>query len=270
MTRLTQGDIFAETHALLAYEQLFQWQTGSTMLAVAQRAMEVERLPAACKIAVIPVTSGEGVIGGFSQALVRIFRHCNFEAYITEKTDLGGVLEAQTQNADMIIMADDDCYLMFNVGCKGYAENGYCTGRVFAQALYEGMGQPQAPKSVLVLGAGPVGESAAQRLLELGQAPVIYDIDSEKARLTAARVHCPWVEGDMAYHGYHGVVDATTAGGFIGLEDLDQGVVVSAPGVPLGVRPEVADAIPVIHNTLELGTLAMLCQCVHMQEVEHG
>lgn len=268
MTRLVEKDVYDIGNEMEAYDRMFGLQTGTTMLAVAKRAMNVEYLPMNRKIAVVPVTSGLGIIGGFSQALVSIFKHYELNAYATKKSDVGGILEAYEKKADMIIMADDDNFIMFNIKNNSYAENGYCTGRSFAQALYQALGEPVQSEEILVLGAGPVGSAAAIRLEELGQIPVVYDIDKEKAKALAMQLISGYQVEHMVMSQYRGIIDGTTAGGFIRVKDIRRDGIISAPGVPLGVAPEVLEKIPVIHNTLELGTLAMFCQCINMEEKE--
>jgi pyrrolysine biosynthesis protein PylD len=76
-------------------------------------------------------------------------------------------------------MADDVKFIALNVLTGAAADNGEATGRGFAAAL-TGIAQGLEEKSVLVLGAGPVGISAFTFLKKLGAKAAVFDIDDTK------------------------------------------------------------------------------------------
>jgi 3-methylornithyl-N6-L-lysine dehydrogenase len=59
------------------------------------------------KIGIMPVTSGNGVIGNFSASLQAITQYFGFESFVTGTSDVSGYYEAVRNGAEIILMADD-------------------------------------------------------------------------------------------------------------------------------------------------------------------
>ena len=91
-------------------------------------------------LGIVPISSGEGIISGFSQLLFEI--------------------------SDILLWAYDDTFLAKNIKQHFTSENGWATGLGFAVALDLLASIHRYEKKVVVLGAGPVGRSAAQYLTE--------------------------------------------------------------------------------------------------------
>lgn len=210
------------------------------------------------RVAVIPVTSGYGLIGGFAQTLVAILNHLGANARATDKTDLAGLEEAYRARAQLIFMADDYTFTAVSTRGGAMSDNGIATGRAFGCAL----AHMARGGEVLVLGAGPVGLSATRYLKGCGFAVSVYDKDP--ARLSAAvEATGAGREQDGCVARYRNILDATNGADFITAADVTSETRISAPGIPLGPTAQVRSLVPVFHNPLELGTAAMYYDCLH-------
>ena len=130
----------------------------------------------------------------------------------------------------------------------------------FAAALAQAMKTRgiSPDQKVLILGAGPVGRSAAAYILEQGGKP--YFCDTDPAREEAAVHSLPGTAGlggETDKKEFQYMIDATTAGNIITAADVTADTIIAAPGMPLGVTGEACSIATVIHNPLELGTLTM-------------
>ena len=125
------------------------------------------------RVGAIPISSGEGLIGGFADSLASIAGHLGFEA---------GFQLAKSGGFDLFIWADDDTYLAENILTGTVGENGRATGRGFATALIRMAARKRLGKRALVLGAGPVGCAGAETLALAGYEVFLCDMDGEKAR----------------------------------------------------------------------------------------
>ena len=270
MTRLVESDIDSIEEGLQEYDKIFAEQTGCTLEEVARKAAGIRGKIRRRKTAVIPVTSGLGVIGGFAQAEAAILKHCGIETLVTDKADVGGIWEAYENSCELAFLADDDTYVAVGIGSTARSENGEATGRGYAAALAASMEKREispAGNKVLILGAGPVGSAAARYLAENGAIPVICDLDESKSRNLAGKIEgAQMVPADVTVGDYAFIVDATTAGDIIDEEDVSEDTVIAAPGMPCGVTQKAAEKAIVIHNPLELGTLTMYFQCISQLE----
>ncbi|WP_133968741.1 3-methylornithyl-N6-L-lysine dehydrogenase PylD [Eubacterium limosum] len=261
MTRLAESDINTINHSLQSYDKLLKNQTGKNLFELScyatGRTPDISRL----KVAAVPVTTGIGVIGGFCDTVAGIVNHLGAKAYVTEKSDVAGMEEAFTKRADILFMADDDTFGAFNLKKGIHSDNGSATGRSFAAALELAAGVCGEP--VLVLGAGPVGCAAAQYFLEKKARVFIYDLDIYKAGQMKEAFPEITMLDEWQNRTWTRILDATTAGNFIPSSVVSGDTVIAAPGMPVGVPPETAQKCArVIHNTLELGVAAMLCEVV--------
>jgi D-arabinose 1-dehydrogenase-like Zn-dependent alcohol dehydrogenase len=134
---------------------------------------------------VVPDDSGEGIIPGFSESLVNITQHLGAKAFITTP-NAPGIKEAQEKGATLILTSTDDSFICQNLTSNFISHNGTATGQGFAQALYLMADQNIAAKKVLVIGAGPVGTAATEKLVSLGARVIIHDLILEKAQKVAS------------------------------------------------------------------------------------
>ncbi|MDR1308342.1 MAG: hypothetical protein LBL95_00290, partial [Deltaproteobacteria bacterium] len=190
-------------------------------------------------VAVIPDTSGEGIIPGFAEALAAIVAHMGGQATIGPP-DAQGRLEAKKLGVDLILTSSDDDFLCQNLGTRAIAKNGPATGQGFAQVLFHMARGQLRDREVLVLGAGPVGRSAASHLSFLGARPVIHDLDPEKAAQAAGAVDNarPWAPGlGTIPSDFPLILEASSSAWIWPEESVAPGTLIAAPGMPFSFRP---------------------------------
>lgn len=272
MTRLVEEDIETLIVNLKKYDGEIRQQTGMAMLDIAMHAVSLDTGFQNKRTAVVPVTSGLGIIDGFSDTVCGILKYCGIDAYVTQKTDVGGIQEAYQTGAELIFMADDDVCSAFSITDSVYSDNGYATGIGFAAALELSMRKQGADgEEVLILGLGPVGQAAALYLASRGFQVWVYDTQQSVSEQFALQHKGIQVLEDVREKGrFTYLYDATPVGNVIGLECVQEDTVVAAPGMPLGVTEAAREVATVIHNPLELGILTMYCECVKKQEERNG
>lgn len=265
MTRLTTHDIDKLDSELTQYNLSLIEKTGVDLAALASFAAGITResFKQAAQnhmAAAVPITSGQGIIGGFSESVQSIIQFLGFGCFVTRAADVAGIAEAIDRKASIIFVADDDRFIAYNVGKGSYVDNGEATGRGYVAALAH-MAKGLKGQEVLVLGAGPVGQSAVAFLKELGAWVKLFDIQPEalKAYQTDAQVT---IEHSLleALSKYQFILDATPAGGFIGADDLPHEAMLAAPGIPLGLKQEALTKYErhLIHDPLQIGVATML------------
>lgn len=269
MTRLNTSDIDGISSSLLRYDMELKKTVGYTLEEIAKHAVGLamdHKIQEKLKIAVVPVTSGLGIISGFSETVRDILKHCDLHAYVTETTDVAGIQEAYRTGADVIFIADDHTCSAFSLQGKVYSDNGHATGIAFSAAL-ELMMENVENEEVLILGAGPVGKAAVEYFASKHAVPVLHDIQREKMKGIAEKVPEVRIEnGPVDLKKYKYILDATTGEGFIGENDVKSGTKISAPGMPLGVKKDALKKVDLFHNPLETGILTMFFHCIKQRE----
>jgi 3-methylornithyl-N6-L-lysine dehydrogenase len=226
--------------------------------------------PAACPVAVIPVTAGEGTIKGFSEALCAIAAYLGFPVFITDASDVAGLVEAYQRDATIALMADDHLYAALNLKTRRIAGNDEATAKGYTVALKK-MAGGLANKEVLLIGLGPLGTSAAQALLQEGAGLIVYDLVREKE--AALLKSCTREEQQRITTGLsleqslartNLIFDASPGGAFIPAALLPADAIISAPGLPLGFEATAAQKFTdrLIHEPLQIGTAVMLFQAL--------
>lgn len=258
MSRLVPDDIKNISRDIADYDEIFKGQTGKTMEELCREIFGIN-MPKSLKTAVVPITSGMGTIDRFSASVCDILRHIGADAFVTEQTDVFGFQEAFLKNAELIFAADDNAYVAFSATSRVCSDNGYATGTAFAAALNSAANC--SGKTVLVLGAGPVGAAACRYLSGRGAKVEVYDPVSEKSRRLENRNIAVLYELPNLQN-YRFVLDATPVGSWISEKDVCENAVYSVPGMPLSLTPKAAERITLIHNSLELGTIAMYYDCI--------
>jgi pyrrolysine biosynthesis protein PylD len=260
MTRLVEADIESLAERLAKYDEYLRKVCGRGLAEIARIAARRDDAPAR-RVAVIPITSGLGVIGGFCETVAAIVEFLGHSAVVTGETDLAGVASAARGGYDVIMAADDDTFIAVNLKKQLVSDNSEATGRAFATALSLAAGGLER-KNVLLIGAGPVGRAAAEAMLGLGAALTVYDIDPERAAaLRRARPSVGVAESlEPALRDHSLILEATPAGAFIREESLRRDAILSAPGVPLCLDFDGAARMRgrLLHDVLELGVAAML------------
>lgn len=225
-------------------------------------------------IAVLPMTCGQGIIGGFSNTVAGILKSLGMNTFVPSSPDANGFAEALERRSEIIFMADDDRFIAAHLKTRRFSDNSVATGRGYVAALDYLTGGLKE-RSVLILGAGPVGRSAAFSVLDFGGKIHIYDKDPRVSERLAQEilgqrgqyVHLE-EDLDLALRSHRAIVDACPEGGFIRKEHIYPDSFIAAPGVPLGIHPEVIDQIRprLVHDPLQLGVATMLYEILKGME----
>jgi pyrrolysine biosynthesis protein PylD len=257
VTRLVEEDVRALTAHLDEVERRLVALTGCDFVALAARA---------CGVAVVPITSGEGVIPGFVQCVAAICARLGCRARVTQATDVAGFGEALAAGDDVVFAADDRTFLAFDLARRVVADDDPCTAHAYVAALDAAAGPGGlAGRPVLLVGLGPVGRAAASRLVALGADVLVCE--REEARLAAVVADLPQVTPVTLADGLERsrlVLDATPTPGLVDAGWVGADGVVSAPGLPPGVTAAAARALGerLVHEPLALGVAAMAVEAL--------
>lgn len=257
MTRLTPDMIEGVPDDRICLDSQLMRSTGRTVRDIA---LEAAGLPkdtdlSHFRVACVPVTSGEGVIGGFSESLRAIIDRLGMQGYITKGTDVDGFAEAVAGGADIVMMADDTQFVAYNVREGKFTDNSWGTARGYAFALRDAAGGLEG-KDVLVVGAGRVGTWAVWFLREMGANVHVTDVVYEKAERLSKLGAIPLKDVEKAISENTLVLNAAPF--IIPGEVIAEGSIISSPGVPhrfdeIGRRR----ARAIIHDPLEIGSAVM-------------
>ena len=266
MTRLREEDIAGIEARLVRHDAELRRQTGAGLRDIALCAASAPRRFArqlqGRPVAVLPVTTGQGIIGGFSESVRGILAFLGMDAFVTQRPDVAGLVEAVESGAGQVFLADDDTCTMLDFTSHATVENSAATGRGFAAALALAAGDLRG-RTVTVLGAGIVGRSAAAYLRDCGADLVLYDTDETRTAPFSHRPHFAVARSlREALDASNLYFEATTARGTIDVSDMDEETLVAAPGIPLGVTDAALARYDahIIHDPLELGVAAMACE----------
>jgi pyrrolysine biosynthesis protein PylD len=265
MTRLVSEDIRFIGDDLARYDAELLRKTGLGLRQIACRAAGMKEEAARRSLAsvaagVVPVTSGEGIIEGFCEAVADIIGHMGAASFVSGSPDVGGLAEAVRRGADVVFLADDNRFIALGLSSRNVADNSEATARGYVAAL-DSLAAGIKKRAVLVLGAGEVGRYAITALQELGARAAVYDPDPEKIRALKSRTGLK-VEKDLeaALEKYRLIVDASPAAGIIKERHIKPDTAIAAPGLPLGLCPgalvSVGDRL--IHDPLQIGVATML------------
>jgi len=269
MTRLRSEDMAATAGDLQAYDADLRRTIGLDLMGIACGAADIDpvefaRLAMATRAAVVPLTLGEGIIEGFSEAIKRIMAHLGFPALVTSKPDVAGIAEAYARQCGLILLSDDQNFIALNTLTRKVVSNSKATGIGYAWGLNIMAGGIR-DKRTLVIGCGPVGCSAAEKLVELGAHVYVHDVDRVKAHRFAVemkdRSKMLKIEKDLdvALRRFRLILDATPAAGIITADTIDFNTCISAPGVPIGLTSEARAKVSgrILHDFLEIGVATM-------------
>jgi pyrrolysine biosynthesis protein PylD len=273
MTRLRELDIGPIPGSLASYDADLKRRTGLSLTQVACKAAgvgeaELEAMLRDTTVAAVPVTTGLGIIRGFSHAVAAIVAYLGFKTLVTEEVDRVGMREGMERGGDILMLADDDHFVAMTPGGQELADNARATAEGFVAAL-EAMNGGVRGEPVLVLGCGPVGMAASEALMAWGARVRLFDIEGDRAlsalrRLAQDPSEEVQVEEDglRAMKNYGLVFDATNTGGFIESHHLASDALVAAPGMPCALTPEAfaENRDRILHDALEIGTATMVVQ----------
>ena len=270
MTRLISSDIETLSDQLIDFDERLKRQTGRDMLGIACHGANISTKNIRNKIdnltiAVVTITAGLGKITGFAQTIKDILTHLGFTAFIPPQTDAEGLALAIEDKADIIFMADDNRYFAINLKNALLVDNIQATGNIFAAAL-DLMAKGIKDKSVLVIGAGPVGMASAQTLAEFGACVGVHDKDRVKCQKNCDSMNKSLTKKIEIVHDFESVsnkfnffIEATNAKDVINSVMVNPETFIAAPGVPLGVTQNAMKKAgnKILYDPLQLGTAAM-------------
>ena len=268
MTRLTTDDLKQGPLDLKAYDQRLKTITGLGLLELALEATDMTleqykfRAAALSWVAVIPFTTGQGIISGFSEKVAEVGCFLGLPCRITNSRDVAGLGEAVAGGSEIIILGDDDTFLALNLISRRLVDNAVATGQIYAAALAAAAGGV-AKRCVAVLGLGPVGQAAATWLHSHGARLIVYDRDQKKQSLfLAGRADMRGADSVREILEQTDLVlDATSSPNIIKVRELKR-LILAAPGVPLGIDEPNSGIVRLIHDPLQLGVAAMAVQAL--------
>ncbi|MDR0198618.1 MAG: 3-methylornithyl-N6-L-lysine dehydrogenase PylD [Methanomassiliicoccaceae archaeon] len=266
MTRLTEElirDVPAKVNSL---DEELESKIGMTLREFACYAMGVDGNDidfGKYSAAIVPVTSGQGVIGGFSRSVAAAADSLGMHSFVTGYCDVMGISEAFSSNADIIFMADDDRFIALNTRTRSFSDNIWSTAKGYVMALKLADGGLEG-KKVLVIGAGRVGSEAVKILKKEGASVEVTDIlysRSEELERRYGVTARPNVNEAIADNRL--ILNASP--GLIPGRLIQRGAVISSPGVPYAFDEEGEErAKVIIHDVLSLGVVVMAAASVSL------
>ena len=267
MTRLTTDDVADLTARLREFEAGLRELTG---LGLRELAMATATRSPVCvplygvRIAAVPVTSGEGVIGGFCDCVVAILQHLGCEAWVTAQPDVRGIQAALDGKAEAVFIADDHRFIALNPNKALCVDDDPATADGYVTALEAAAGSLFG-RHVLLLGLGPVGRAAARRLVSRGALVEVVEPDQE--RLAAALDTGLKVRPTTLAEGLGRcdlIFDATPAAGFIDVGDVSATTIAAVPGLPSAFTAAAQAALGLrhIHEPLAIGVVVMAARAL--------
>ncbi len=269
MTRLSSDLISGMAETIDVYDIELAQKTGLTLRQIAARTagLSEEDLCTAFEkesAAAIPVTSGQGVIKGFTQAVQSIIHHLGCPSFITESCDAAGFAEGIEKGASILFLADDVRFIAVNLSKKRVVDNDLATGWSYAYALDACAGSLQG-RNILLIGAGRVGKNALCALDRLGANVGVFDIDDSKVQPLIDKYRIKREENlSDALDRYTLLFDASPAPDIIHTEHIKPETIIAACGIPIGLSDKARALVEgrLIHDPLQLGTAAMLAIAV--------
>ncbi|WP_343044090.1 3-methylornithyl-N6-L-lysine dehydrogenase PylD [Methanolobus zinderi] len=188
------------------------------------------------KVGIIPITAGEGIISTFTSSLLFIVQYFGLEGFITEHPDITGYYEAVSEGADIILMADDHIFIAHNLRNGKIVSNHVATGVIYAD-IASRFNETNS-KDILVIGLGKVGYAGACHLVNKGFN--VYACDPNREFLQKAVDELgikPYCSDDRKK--FSMVFEATPNADTISEGMIEERCLVSTPGIPCGLPPEV-------------------------------
>jgi len=274
MTRLRTEDIDTISEDLNAYDISLTASTGQNLLGIACHAagyseQVIRTLISTARVGVVPITSGQGLISGFTETVASIVRHLGFNTFITTSVDMAGIAEAVEQS-DIIMSSDDNDFMALNLDARTTVHNSPSTALAYASALSL-MAGGLSGKEVLVLGCGPVGKHAATSVIKEGASVTLHDRDHNRLQALADELSILSDTSvsiqenlETALSENRLIIEATTAAAVIEEKHISPETRICAPGVPCGLTDKAIEVLGnrFLHDTLQLGVAVMAIKAV--------
>ena len=267
MTRLTDADVADLTRELDAVEDRLRAATGMGLRDLALQAVtDGDRCVGlhGVRVAAVPVSSGQGVISGFSACVAAVLKRLGCDAWETSQADVRGIQAALAAGAEVLFLADDLRFIAVNVTRGMSVDDDPATADGYVTALEAAAGGLE-DRDVLVLGLGPVGRAAVRRLMAHGAIVLATEPDAERA--SAARtigLELQVVDLAAGLARCDLIFDASPAAGIIDAADLRPGMVAAVPGMPSAFTAAAQEALGVrhIHEPLAVGVAVMAARAL--------
>ena len=260
MTRLTEDVIRDVPLRISDLDRELEGKVGMNMRELACHAMNVNIKSidlGSYTAAIVPITSGKGIIEGFSRSVAAAVRATGMRPLVTDSFDVAGISEAFTSGADIIFMADDEKFIALNTMTGSFSDNIWSTARAYVTALKLADGGLEG-KRVLVIGAGRVGTEAVKLLRKEGATVDVTDILPHKATDLESRFGGVRAIGDVSTAIIDNRLILNASPGKIPGRLIQEGAVISSPGVPYAFDEEgERRAKMIIHDVLPLGVAVM-------------
>ena len=267
MARLKKEDVVDIRERLSRYDTELVRKTGLSLKEIAGRSIGGSEKKAADtmtsrRVAVIPVTAGQGVIGGFVEAVAGILAYLGADVFQAQDSDVAGLAEGVERGADIVFLADDNQFIALNLSVRRVVHNVEATARGYVAAL-ESMAGGLDQRDVLVIGgAGRVGWNAVLSLKEKGVKVAAFDLDRDRMDLLVRGHHGIVLEADLeeALGRYTVFFDASPSADNIRARHVKPETLIAAPATPLLLDGEAYAMVKerLIHDNLEIGVAAML------------
>ena len=271
MTRLTQQHVESIPDTLAAFDSDLRIRTGGSLKTLACRAVGFQEkylseTAAKNVIAVIPISSGLGVIAGFCDAVAAVAAHVGCNTFITRKADIGGIAEAIERQAQVLMLADDNFFVAIHHAGHHIMDNAAATAKGFSAGLELMAGGSLKGKNVLVIGCGRVGRHAVKALITMGVYISIYDINPDSYILLYQAIDNKYHDRirvaenlNPALKNHLFILDASPAGNIIHACHITPDTCISAPGVPAGLDRHAMKKIGtrLLHDPLHIGVATM-------------
>jgi pyrrolysine biosynthesis protein PylD len=240
MTRLRTEDIEHIAQTLKAYDQELLNKTGNTLKEIACHALgvpadELKDIVTSCRVCVIPLTWGQGMINRFCATVSSIVSHLGFRSFVAQDPDVAGIAQAFAKKSDIIVLADDHRFVAINVRTKYVSDNIEMTAKGFVAGL-DLMAGGLKGKETLVIGCGELGRHTAKTLVAMGGRVSVCDINPQLALSlqkeimeepnTPVQVDNDWCSTPGKYQ--H-MIDATPCADFIDASMITRGTCVAVP-----------------------------------------
>jgi 3-methylornithyl-N6-L-lysine dehydrogenase len=268
--RLRAEDVAGMKENLAAYDAGLILKTSLSLKEIALRSMETGWKKSiksinSHKIAVIRITSGQGIIENFAEAVKGILVYMGANVYITTESDIAGLAESIENGCDIAFLADDKRFIALNFSLKKVVDNTEATAKGYVFAL-DAMVKGLKDRDVLVIGgAGRVGWNAVLSLKKKGAQVSVVDPEYERMTPLFKRYGVR-VENDLdaALKRYKLVFDASPAKDIIQSKHITPETFIAAPGIPIGLTEEARFAVKerLIHDMLQIGVATMLVLAV--------
>lgn len=255
MALLTPDDLININKQLQEADAAVQGVTGLDIKSVCKTLYGTS--PGSEKVGIVPVTSGNGIIGNFSVSLQAITQYFGFDGFVTDMPDVSGYYEAVKNGAEIILMADDHTFLAYNLKKGKIANNQPCTGIIYAEIASKYLKADS--KDILVVGLGKVGFPGAAHLVQKGFR--VYGYDADEALLNRAVSNLGVIPLDLENPKKFSIIfEATPCANTISEAVLSDNCVLSTPGIPCAISEELRKKydVQLITEPLGIGTVSML------------